>query len=196
MSAVVDLSAVRPGFADPVRDAQATFRGVLEAMAHPGLPVTLDRVGDFGARGAIALTLLDYETPVWLGGGIEAAFGAWLRFHCGCPLANDPGEARFAFVDAADLPGLARFHPGDAKYPDTAATLVIAVPALSGGEPVTLSGPGIEGRVLIAPRGLPDDFWDQAIANRARFQLGVDILFATGDRIIGLPRSSHISREG
>jgi alpha-D-ribose 1-methylphosphonate 5-triphosphate synthase subunit PhnH len=200
----VDLGALTPGFAEPVRDAQGIFRGVLDAMSRPGLPVSLEgarQVGDFGAAGAIALTLLDFETPVWLGAEPDGSLANWLRFHCGCPLAADVQSASFAFLTAAQLPNLSEFNPGSEKYPDTAATLVITVPALDGGAPVALEGPGIKGRVTIAPQGLPPEFWAQATANRARFQLGVDILFAAGDAMIGLPRSTlifpaNITQEG
>ena len=67
MSASVEL----PGFTDPVTDAQATFRAVLDAMARPGTihsageclaaPAPLDR-----ATAAVLLTLVDHETPLWL----------------------------------------------------------------------------------------------------------------------------------
>jgi alpha-D-ribose 1-methylphosphonate 5-triphosphate synthase subunit PhnH len=70
------------------------------------------------------------------------------------------------------------------------------VPALTGGPAVALEGPGIVGRVTIAPQGLASDFWTQAIANRAQFQLGVDIIFAAGDAILGLPRSTRIIQKG
>jgi alpha-D-ribose 1-methylphosphonate 5-triphosphate synthase subunit PhnH len=191
----VDLATLTPGFAQPVRDAQTVFRGVLDAMSRPGRLITLrgcDQVGDFGAAGAIALTLLDFETPVWLGSEPDSNFANWLRFHCGCPLAADAQGASFAFLPAPQFPDLGVFNPGSEKYPDTAATLVITVPALTGGAAVTLEGPGIEGQVTIAPQGLGPDFWGQAAANRARFQLGVDILFAAGDAVIGLPRSTRI----
>ena len=195
----VDLSTLTPGFAQPVLDAQAAFRGVLDAMAQPGRLIILagaDRSGGFGAVGAIALTLLDYETPVWLGADYDARFANWLRFHCSCPLVKDTQAASFAFLSGAELPDLAAFNAGNEKYPDTAATLVIAVPALVGGAAVSLEGPGINGRVVIAPQGLPSGFWAQAADNRAQFQMGVDILFAAGDAIIGLPRSTRIIQEG
>lgn len=195
----VDLLTLTPGFAQPVRDAQAVFRGVLDAMARPGTLITLhgtDEIGGFGAAGAIALTLLDFETSVWLGGEHDSSFANWLRFHCGCPLAPDAQSAGFVFLPAAGLLDLGAFNAGSEKYPDTAATLVITVPALTGGTLVSLEGPGIQDRVTIAPQRLGADFWNQAAANRARFQLGVDILFAAGDAIIGLPRSTRIIQEG
>jgi len=198
----VDLSGVSAGFAEPVRAAQRMFRHVLDALSRPGTVVKLDGSVDFGAKGAIALTLLDYETPVWLGDKVglgeqpDAAFANWLRFHCGCPLAATPTQASFVFLDATDLPALDQFNAGDAKYPDTAATLVIALPALTGGMPVSLEGPGIATRQTIAPQGLTADFWQQAAANRAQFQLGLDIILTANDAIIGLPRSTRILAEG
>jgi alpha-D-ribose 1-methylphosphonate 5-triphosphate synthase subunit PhnH len=199
MTMSVDLSTLSPGFADPVRDAQAVFRGVLDALARPGTRVEIDRAeenGGYGAAGVVALTLLDFETPVWLGGDADSDFANWLRFHCSCPLVTDAHAASFIFVAAAQLSDLGIFNTGTEKYPDTAATVVITVPALTGGPAVALEGPGIVGRVTIAPQGLASDFWTQAIANRAQFQLGVDIIFAAGDAILGLPRSTRIIQKG
>jgi alpha-D-ribose 1-methylphosphonate 5-triphosphate synthase subunit PhnH len=199
MTMGVDLSTLSPGFADPVRDAQAAFRGVLDAMARPGTLIKIDHaeaLGGYGAAGAVALTLLDFETPVWLDEAADTGFANWLRFHCSCPLVTDAHAASFAFVAAAQLSDLGIFNTGNEKYPDTAATVVIAVPALTGGPTVALEGPGIVDRVTIAPQGPASDFWAQAIDNRAQFQLGVDIIFTAGDAILGLPRSTRIIQKG
>ena len=76
-----------PGFADPVGEAQATFRAVLDAMARPG---RLHRVGERltapapldPATAAVLLTLVDHETPLWLDAAAAAARD-WMAFHCG-----------------------------------------------------------------------------------------------------------------
>ncbi|WP_374569892.1 phosphonate C-P lyase system protein PhnH [Phenylobacterium sp.] len=203
MSAALDLTQVRPAFADPVRQSQSVFREVMESVARPG------RVADLGlavdppqglspAAAAVALTLFDFETPVWLdpalaGGEAEA----WLRFHCGCPLTADPAQAAFALVtDAANAPPLAAFNQGDAKYPDRSTTLILQIAALEGGQPVTLSGPGVKGEIAIAPAGLPAGFWDQFETNSVQFQFGVDVLLVAGQALIGLPRSQRAKIQG
>ena len=90
MSASVSL----PGFTDPVRDAQSTFRAVLDAMARPGrlhhvgqnltVPAPLDR-----ATAAVLLTLIDNETPLWMDPAAVAARD-WLAFHCGATIVEAP----------------------------------------------------------------------------------------------------------
>ena len=88
--------SVRSGLADPVLDAQRIFRGVLDAMAHPGRIVFLPPPPEppaplVPATAAIALTLLDYETPIWLDHRARTEeVIAYLRFHCGAPLAELP----------------------------------------------------------------------------------------------------------
>lgn len=199
----LDLSEIAPGFGDPTRDSQAVFRRAMEAMARPGTihdlsfapapPPGLNR-----ASAAVALTLFDFETPVWLDPALRGGpASGWLRFHCACPLTDEPGAAAFALVlDAGECPPLATFNPGDAKYPDRSTTLIVQTPALVGGLCALLEGPGIKSRAAIAPEGVPAAFWSQVQANHERFQFGVDFIFAAGDLITALPRSTRVVIKG
>lgn len=203
MSAVIDLANIAPAFADPTRGSQAVFRRVMDAVARPGTlqtvgfapdaPQGLDR-----ATGAVALTLFDFETPIWLDPALRGTQAeAWMRFHCGCPLTVDPLAAAFALVsDIASAPGLAAFNQGDAKYPDRSTTLLIQLASLEGGPVVTLRGPGIKDEASLALPGLPAGFWDQVQTNGSQFQFGVDLIFTAGDRIAALPRTTRVTVEG
>ena len=200
---VIDLAEIAPAFSDPTRESQAVFRKIMDAVARPGTihdlalapdaPQGLDR-----AAGAVALTLLDFETPVWLDPALRnGAAESWLRFHCGCPLTEDPNGAAFALVtDALAAPELSAFNPGDAKYPDRSTTLIVQLPSLAGGPLVTLKGPGIKDQASLALAGLPTGFWDQVRTNQAKFQFGVDLVFVAGDRLTALPRSTRVTDQG
>ncbi|RFB81249.1 phosphonate C-P lyase system protein PhnH [Methylovirgula sp. 4M-Z18] len=189
------------GFAAPVFDAQKVFRAVLGALSTPGRIFALNDLRLQPpdelplAAAAMLLTLADHETPVWWPAALSAgAAPRWLTFHTGARVARNVAEARFALLDgAADNPPLSAFDSGEDRYPDRAATLILLCSSLDGGEPVVLRGPGIDGSAIAAPQGLPADFWAQTAANQARFPLGVDFLFASGDGLFGLPRSTQIS---
>lgn len=198
----LELQGVTPGFGDPVRGSQASFRAIMTAQSRPGLVQELADApapppGLDAAAAAVLLTLADFETPVWLppelAGGRAAA---WLRFHCGCPFVTSPREATFAAARAGDAPPLSAFHPGDAKYPDRSTTLILMCEAFDGGPPLVLTGPGVKGSVRIAPAGLAHDFPAQVEANGAAFQCGVDMLLTCGSRLIGLPRSTRVAATG
>lgn len=201
--AILNLADVAPAFIDPTRESQAVFRKVMDAVARPGTiqdlafapdaPQGLDR-----AAGAVALTLFDFETPTWLDPALRGGTAeGWLRFHCGCPLTDDPLKAAFALVtNAAAAPELAAFNQGDAKYPDRSTTLVFQLPALEGGPRVTLTGPGIKDEASLALAGLPNGFWEQVQANHSKFQFGVDLIFVAGDRLTALPRSTRVTIQG
>ena len=203
MSAVLDLAAIAPAFPDPTRGSQAVFRKVMEAMARPGVihdlgfapdaPQGLDR-----AAGAIALTLFDFETQVWLDPALRGGTAeGWIRFHCGAPLTADPMAAAFALItELGSAPELTAFNMGDAKYPDRSTTLVIQLPALEGGPEVVLTGPGIKTQMTLALAGLPDGFWAQVQDNHEQFQFGVDLIFVAGDRVTALPRSTRVTIKG
>lgn len=200
MSALL-ASAPLPGLPDPVHDSQAAFRAVMNALARPGQPQKLD-TGDFQApaplsntAGAIALSLFDYDTPVWLDAELSGSpqVRQFLRFHTGCPITENTGEASFALVsDAAQMPPLSSFNQGTLEYPDRSTTTIAMVGKLTGAKAVTLSGPGLKKPAGFNASPLPPSFWTELAAIHAQFPRGVDMLFVTGNRVAGLPRSTRI----
>ena len=188
------------GFADPVHASQSTFRAVMDALARPGIivPVTAMAAGPalHPAAAAVALTLLDYETPVWLDRTLAAAPGLadWFRFHTSAPMTPDPSRAAFAFIgDVVHAPSLDAFWLGTTEYPDRATTLVLQVERFVADECLLLSGPGIAGTQSFAAAPLPNNFRAQLIANRELFPRGVDVILATKKEIAALPRSVRVT---
>lgn len=191
--------ALEGGFSAPVLDAQINFRAVMGALANPGLMQTVSGAAPTNGLtpelAAIALTLADHDTPVWLDPSLAAndAVIAWLRFQTGAPLTDDKTKAHFALVSvAAQMTALDSFALGSDEYPDRSTTIVVALPALTGGHTLTLRGPGIKDTRAIAPSGLPDGFVAQWTANRMLFPRGVDVLLVAQGQVIGLPRSTRI----
>jgi alpha-D-ribose 1-methylphosphonate 5-triphosphate synthase subunit PhnH len=189
------MSLDRPGFADPVLDAQRCFRQVLDAMSRPG------RIASVGealspppplapATAAFLLTLVDPETPLWLDPAAEAARD-WLAFHCGAPIVAAPGQAAFAVV-AGDPIRLDSLNPGTHEEPEASATLILQLSALGEGTALTLAGAGIRERTTLQAAGLPDGFAAEWAANHGRFPCGVDVVLCAGTRLAALPRSVRI----
>lgn len=194
----IALSTLTPGFADPVHDTQTVFRTLLDALSRPGtigvigaaLPQLRNTPVEPAAFAAL-LTLCDDATPVWLAQA-DIALASALRFHTGAPLVDGPGEAAFAYLhDASALPLLESFAPGSAESPEQSATLLIRVDALTGGAPVTLSGPGILDSETISPVGLPARFWHERAMLAPLFPCGIDCYLVCGPRVIGLPRTTE-----
>jgi alpha-D-ribose 1-methylphosphonate 5-triphosphate synthase subunit PhnH len=196
------VSAVAAGFAEPVLAAQSTFRTVMDAIARPGMVRRLAGIAAppplSPSAAAIALTLLDYETPFWLDAPLAAPQVArWVSFHTGAPLTRDPAAAAFAFVaDSTALPPFDAFALGSPEYPDRSTTLILQVARLADGDGLTLRGPGIAGSRRLAAAPLPDDFARRLAANRALYPRGVDIVLAAADAIVALPRSLHVEPAG
>jgi alpha-D-ribose 1-methylphosphonate 5-triphosphate synthase subunit PhnH len=191
-----------PGFSNPVLASQAVFRTVMEAMARPGsiaeIDVAVTPPAPLGiAAAALALTLLDFETPVWLDPMLAAApeVDGWLKFHTGAPRTADPASAAFAFItEPAAIPGFDAFSLGSIEYPDCSTTLVLEVETLTERDAFRLSGPGIKGSRSLAAAPLPADFAERVAANRALFPRGVDVVLTCGRRLAALPRSTNLSR--
>lgn len=183
-------AALSGGFADAPVEAARAFRRVLEAMARPG---TIHRVE--GARppaplstaaGVALLVLTDRTTRLHLAGAADCAMVRdWVAFHIGAPLVP-AAEADFALGAWEALHPVSRFRAGDPAYPDRSATLIVETDRLVNHGPA-LSGPGIE---LATWLSLPETAAFRA--NRARFPLGFDTIFTSGDRLAALPRSTRV----
>jgi alpha-D-ribose 1-methylphosphonate 5-triphosphate synthase subunit PhnH len=188
-----------PAFADPVFQSQATFRAVLAAMSRPG---TIQRCGGdlappaplAAAAGAALLTLIDFETPVWLSPAFVASeVGQWLRFHIDAPIVDAPDRAAFALIDLErDALELASCAQGTSEYPDRSTTIVAQAASLADDGPLRLAGPGIRGDARLGFAPSPTDFLAQWRNNGQKFPLGVDLILASGDRLVGLPRTTRI----
>jgi alpha-D-ribose 1-methylphosphonate 5-triphosphate synthase subunit PhnH len=192
-----------PAFGDPVRGSQAVFRSVMDAMARPGTIVATGGLAQAPqplglVAAAVAHTLIDYETPVWLDPALAQSpeVAAWLRFHTGARLTDDPRQAAFGFIAAPPrLPPFEAFCQGSMEYPDRATTLVLQVERLSDNGDFWLSGPGIRGSRALSASPLPADFVARMRANRARFPRGLDIIVASATTVAALPRSVHVAAE-
>jgi alpha-D-ribose 1-methylphosphonate 5-triphosphate synthase subunit PhnH len=188
-----------PAFADPVFQSQATFRAVLTAMSRPG---TILRCGAdlappaplAAAAGAALLTLIDFETPVWLSPAFASPeVGAWLRFHTDAPIVDAPDRAAFALIDLErDALDLASFAQGTAEYPDRSTTIVAQAASLAEDGALRLAGPGIRGDARLGIAPFSADFLAQWRDNGQKFPLGVDLILTAGDRLAGLPRTTRI----
>ncbi len=187
------------GFNDAVHESQSVFRTLMDAMARPGTIHTLDTAANAphpfsAAQSAVLLCLADPDTSVWLSPVLHSKEAeGWIRFHSGAPVAQSTGQASFAFLSAGEaLPDFWGFKPGTQEYPDRSTTLIVELPSLTEGAPLTATGPGIDGEYRVAVDGLPGDFVKRWEANHALFPRGVDMVFTCGDKIICLPRSTKL----
>lgn len=171
----------------PVPDAyeartNATFEALMWALARPGSVQDLPAPGMAG----IAEALIDRECRVYcddptLGDRIAAFGGATVPL----PLADH------CFLSlATSLDRLAQVAVGSALYPDDGATLV-AEARIGTGQPLRLTGPGIETFAEIALDGIAPGFWAMR-ATLCRYPAGFDLFLICGAQVVGLPRSTTI----
>lgn len=185
-----------PGLVDPVNDAQRIFRVLLQALSRPGIAHALPILPPapsplHAAAGALLLTLVNFETSLWLQSPTPELV-AWLRFHCGAPLLAAPAQAAFAVIDRPlEMPPLAAFAQGLPEYPDRSATVIMQVAAFAP-DGLRFTGPGIADEHRLGIDGLADGFWRTWQDNLAHAPLGVDVLFVAGDQVVGLPRSTRV----
>ena len=201
MTTVAELPA---GFADKVLSAQTTFRSVMDAMARPG---SVQRIaaaagtppGMMRGTAAIALTLFDHDTPLWLDPRCPKTsdVAKWLKFHTSAPVIADPSICSFALIgDAGELPALDRFSFGSNEYPDRSTTLILQVESLTEGPAFELRGPGIDGTAVLQATIEPPDLFERLAINATLFPRGIDVVLVHDDAIVAIPRTTRLVAEG
>jgi alpha-D-ribose 1-methylphosphonate 5-triphosphate synthase subunit PhnH len=201
MTSVAELPA---GFADKVLSAQSVFRSVMDAMARPGSVQRIASAAGTPAAmmhgtAAMALTLFDHDTPVWLDGRMSATadVAKWLKFHTSAPVVTDSSIAGFALVgDPENLPTLDRFAFGSNEYPDRSTTLILQVQSLTDGPVVELQGPGIDGTATLRASIQPKDMFERLAINATLFPRGIDVVLVHDDSIVAIPRTARLVRGG
>ncbi len=187
---------LRPAFDNPVDSAQQGFRIALKAISEPGLTHELGLVAELDslapATYALALTLFDSDTTVWLSPSLDTpAVRANLAFHCACPITGQAQEADFALMLASEVDAITLLNNGTDRDPELSCTALVQLDSLEGGQPTTWQGPGIETqRTVVLP--VETAFWQnrQAVT---KFPCGIDMYFIAGERIMALPRSTQVN---
>lgn len=160
----------------------ATYEALMWALSRPGLPRELPLPG----QEALIETLIDRECAVYSDDDTLAAVAQ----RSGAELVA-PEAADHLFLTAAPDPALlGRLRQGSDMYPEGGATVIL--PAhLGAGDALRLTGPGVDGAVVVTVTGLPAAFW-QARKLAMRYPMGFEIFLLDGDQVIGLPRSTMI----
>lgn len=160
----------------------AAFDALLWTLSRPGLPRDLPRPGE----GAIITALLDRECLVYSADPLLMPE----IMRTGAELA-DIGKADHVFLGPmTSSDPLGDIAIGSDTYPDDGATVIIRA-KIGSGLALRLTGPGVDGAVMLQLGGLPDEFWTARSA-RLRYPMGYDLFFVDGTRVVGVPRSTTV----
>lgn len=166
--------------ADELRD-NAVFDAVMWAVARPG---SKTRIPEPGGLLPIALAFVDLETRVYCD---DADLQERLSYTGASRTLLS--EADHIFLRGSLTASLVGAVPtGSALYPDGGATVAIAV-SLHGGNPLRLTGPGIEVAHNISP-AIPTEIWAARV--RADYPAGFELILVDGPDVIVLPRSTRV----
>ena len=189
---------MKPGFSSQTFDSQAVFRSLLAAMASPGEIMILS--GDLSpevpvhqAAGAILLTLMDFETPLWTDLENQNAAVEWLRFHTGAPYMYTSSQAAFALVtdyDQFETPD--QFNRGTIESPDRSTTLIIHTRGMDDRGRLRLTGPGIPKARFINLKGIREGFFARRKEMATDYPLGIDMIFVCDRQFTVLPRTTTV----
>src|ERR1700754_5186171 len=200
---MVTFAELPPGFADKVLSAQSTFRSVMDAMARPGSVQSIRAIAGAPSpmmRGtaAIALTLFDHDTPIWLDDAMSATFqvAKWLKFHTSAPVIEDMSACSFAVIaDPQHLPSLDGCALGSNECPDRSTTVILQFDSLTSGPAFALTGPGIDGTAVLQAK-IPANLLEQLAINETLFPRGIDVVLVHDDAMVAIPRTARLAAHG
>lgn len=160
----------------------AVYEALMWALSRPGLVRNLP---DRGVAQVVE-TLIDMECAVHC--DTEEMRGPIGR--CGASIV-DPEQADHLFFARQPEPEILRqLRMGTDLHPEDGATL-IGTARLGEGSRLRLTGPGCDGPVAIAVKGLSPAFWAER-ARISRYPLGFEMFLIDGDRVVGVPRSVQV----
>lgn len=189
---------ILPGLRNPVLDAQQVFRKLLDAMAQPGRIFSIDNglqppEALNPASYAVALSLLDQDTPLKLSASVDiAAVRDSLCFHNSIPLIDDFSVADFVICNEADRPSLETLNAGSEACPDQSCTLIIQCKSFYKGINYRATGPGIQQSRKIRCSAFKMTLIHQRVKLAQRFPLGVDLILTCGKEFFCIPRTTKL----
>lgn len=176
------------------------FRTILDALAKPGRVAAVPQLTEkpaalHAASVVVALALCDYQSPIWLSPRNNLTdVRSFLRFHTGASIVADPEHAHFAFTESDEFAShFQLFKKGSDEYPDRSATVVVQTSTFEAPQRVRLDGPGIKLHEELAVAGFGPTEWNLLSDDRILFPLGIDIVFVSDTKLVGLPRSTRIT---
>ncbi|MEO1308011.1 MAG: phosphonate C-P lyase system protein PhnH, partial [Pseudomonadota bacterium] len=160
----------------------AAFEALLWALSRPGVTRLLPEPGEE----PIIAALLDRECRVH---SAEPRLVAEIM-RTGAEIAEiDRADHVFAGVmTSSDV--LRQIAVGSDLYPDDGATVIVRA-KFGSGPALRMTGPGIDGEIVVQLHGLPDGFW-AARASLLRYPMGFDLYFVDGAEVLGVPRSINV----
>jgi alpha-D-ribose 1-methylphosphonate 5-triphosphate synthase subunit PhnH len=186
---------------DEIFDAQAHYRLLLDSMARPGKINVMPRMelttpqGIHAAGALVGFALLNSDVSFNVDGPSAEDVSLYLLVNTSARPA-EAEEADYVYLDgtaAADI--LYRLKTGTLPYPESSATVIVAVEELGGetGLVLTLSGPGVDGERQLSVAGINTALLEALVTINAEFPLGIDLVLTdpTG-RIACIPRSSRV----
>lgn len=168
---------------------QRNYRALLRAMSRPGTCHPLVGI-DEGRKPAQAVlsTLVD--------SAISLADPAALLDAADWPLLQarrtEPAVADYVLLPGDVLPD---FEPklGTLPNPEQSATLIVVMDALIGGSlSLTMTGPGIKDRHVLAVSGLAAGWVARRESWNGAFPLGVDLILVDAHAVAAIPRTTRI----
>ena len=198
MTGATALNNFRHKFDEAAFGSQQTFRAILDAIEHPGRLVTI-RQNPYApdlfnsASAAACLTLLDYETPVWIDIDWRSEAIGWLQFGCGSSVVTEPCMANFAIITKpATMPPLDYFRIGRYEYPEKATTIIVQVDDIIPSADKKYSKTFVDKIPRLELKGVTENFWYQWQQLSGLYPLGIDIFFTCDDVLTALPKIKRI----
>lgn len=173
---------------------QHVYRELLDAFSYPGQVKNLNAfIANNHALNAVLATLLDGESR--LADCIEHLKPSqWSLLQAQKVEVN---QAQFIVASGKQFTQLCP-NLGSLTSPEYGATLILTVDGFySQGHALSLQlkGPGIAATAMLEVEGLSQEWLEQRTKWNQYFPLGVDIILASPDTIVALPRTTHIQRQ-